>query len=219
MLKMLNPKQSEKRFKGLPREFIRSVLRDSPRRMIRNLRNYIGHSRLITLLCQMALCITISFLTHDHLIGSCQQFTYALNVYLSILSAISLILRLNLFVFDQEPVSMNFHLMCVYATNVLMFASFVCSSSNTEDESGFSKLEAVAVLSAISWGVHLCHVASVTLLYVFHPDTSVFVQGTYEPLLDRADMTDMTDMTDTADTSYITDFPGARCPRDSRCDV
>ena len=182
----------------------------------------------------MALCMTISFLTHDHLIGSCQQFTYALNVYLSILSAISLILRLNLFVFDQEPVSMNFHLMCVYATNVFLFASFVCSSSNTEDESGFSKLEAVAVMSAISWGVHLCHVASVTLLYVFHPDTSVFVQGTYQPLLDRADMTDTPYTVDTAytpytvdtpytpdpaDTSYITDFPGARCPRDSRCDV
>lgn len=143
----------------------------------------IGNSRLITLVCQGILSITICSLVHDHLIGNCQRYIYGLNLYISIICAGCLLLRLNLVVFDRKPVSMNFHLMCVYTTNLLLFMSFVCASGNTEDDSGFSKLEAVSVLSAISWGVHLSHLTSVSLLTFLHPDTSVNVEGTYEPLL------------------------------------
>ena len=158
--------------------------------MIQNFRNLIGKFRSITLFFQAILSITICYLIHDHLIGRCQVYIYALNVYLSILSISCLILRLNLFVFDQEPVTMNFHLKCVYFTNFLLLTSFVCASGNTEDELGFSKLEAIAVLSGISWGIHLCHVTSVTLLSLFHPDTSVLAQGTYETLLSNDEFDD-----------------------------
>ena len=155
-----------------------------------DLRNFVGKSRLITLVCQAIISITVCSLISNHLIGRCQLFIYALNVYISILSVACLFLRLNLFVFDQEPVTMNFHVTCVYVTNILLFMSFVCAAGNTEDGKGFSKLEAITVLSAISWGVHLCHVTSVTLLYFFHPDTNVLAQGTYETLLSQEEFED-----------------------------
>ena len=163
--------------------------------MIPDFRNLIGKSRTITLICQSFLSIIICCLISDHLIGRCQLFTYALNVFLAILSAGSLLLRLNLFVFDQQPLTMNFHLICIYLTNILLFASFLCAAGNTEDDLGFSKLEAITVLSAISWGVHLCHVTSVTLLSFIHPDTHVFPQGTYEPLLFHEEFDQGEDMT------------------------
>ena len=158
--------------------------------MTPDFRNLIGKSRTITLICQAILSIVICCMVSDHLIGRCQLFIYALHAYLAILSAGSLLLRLNLFVFDQQPVTMNFHLVCIYLTNILLFASFLCAAGHTEDDLGFSKLEVVTVISAISWGVHLCHVTSVTLLYFFHPDTYVLAQGTYETLLSQEEFED-----------------------------
>ena len=156
-----------------------------------DLRYIIGTARLITLISQAILSITICCLLHDHLIGSCQMFVYFLHFYLSIICAACLFLRMNLIVFEERPVSLSWHLICVFTTNVFIFSSFVCASANAEDGGGFTRLEAIAVLCAISWGVHLSHLTSVSLLALVHENTQVNADGMYIPLTHGLDEEDV----------------------------
>lgn len=144
-------------------------------------------SRFVSLCFHAVSSMTIAILLCDHVIGTCQIFVYALHLYMAMLSVTCLLLRTNLIVFDQEKVStsLSFHFICVCFTNMLLFGAFICASGNTEDHMGFSKLELVAVLTAVSWAVHISHATGVALLLCTYPDTTVLPQGTYRrPLLE-----------------------------------
>ena len=42
--------------------------------------------------------------------------------------------------------------------NIVILGSFMCIAGNTEDDTGLSSYEIVAVVSGILWGVHTSHI-------------------------------------------------------------
>ena len=101
------------------------------------------------------LCLsTVSLISiSTHLIGGCQVFVFFTNLYTLLSNLIWLILASN-----DYPVEIASLLPVLGVENVITLGSFMCITGNTEDETGLSSYEMVAVVSGILWGVHTSHI-------------------------------------------------------------
>ena len=101
------------------------------------------------------LCLsTVSLIIiSPHLIGGCQVFVFFMNLYTLLSNLIWLILASN-----DYPVEIASLIPVLGVENVITLGSFMCITGNTEDETGLSSYEMVAVVSGILWGVHTSHI-------------------------------------------------------------
>lgn len=101
------------------------------------------------------LCLsTVSLISiSTHLIGGCQVFVFFTNLYTLLSNLIWLILASN-----DYPVEIASLLPVLGVENMITLGSFMCITGNTEDETGLSSYEMVAVVSGILWGVHTSHI-------------------------------------------------------------
>ena len=88
-----------------------------------------------------------------HLIGGCQVLVFFTNMYTVLSNLIWLILASN-----NYPVEVASLIPVLGVENVITLASFMCIAGNTEDDTGLSSYEIVAVMSGILWGVHTSHI-------------------------------------------------------------
>ena len=88
-----------------------------------------------------------------HLIGGCQVLVFFTNIYTVLSNLIWLILASN-----NYPVEVASLIPVLGVENVITLASFMCIAGNTEDDTGLSSYEIVAVMSGILWGVHTSHI-------------------------------------------------------------
>ena len=75
------------------------------------------------------------------------------NMYTVLSNLIWLILALN-----NYPVEVASLIPVLGVENVITLASFMCIAGNTEDDTGLSSYEIVAVMSGILWGIHTSHI-------------------------------------------------------------
>lgn len=101
------------------------------------------------------LCLsTISLIIiSPHLIGGCQVFVFFTNLYTLLSNLIWLILASN-----DYPVEIASLIPVLGVENMITLGSFMCITGNTEDDTGLSSYEMVAVVSGILWGVHTSHI-------------------------------------------------------------
>ena len=88
-----------------------------------------------------------------HLIGGCQVLVFFTNMYTVLSNLIWLILASN-----NYPVEVASLIPVLGVENVITLASFMCIAGNTEDDTGLSSYEIVAVMSGILWGIHTSHI-------------------------------------------------------------
>ena len=101
------------------------------------------------------LCLsTVSLIIiSPHLIGGCQVFVFFTNLYTFLSNLIWLILASN-----DYPVEIASLIPVLGVENIITLGSFMCITGNTEDDTGLSSYEMVAVVSGILWGVHTSHI-------------------------------------------------------------
>ena len=101
-------------------------------------------------LCLSTVSVVFIF---PHLIGGCQVLVFFTNMYTVLSNLIWLILASN-----NYPVEVASLIPVLGVENVITLASFMCIAGNTEDDTGLSSYEIVAVMSGILWGVHTSHI-------------------------------------------------------------
>ena len=101
------------------------------------------------------LCLsTVSLIIiSPHLIGGCQVFVFFTNLYTFLSNLLWLILALN-----DYSVEVASFIPVLGVENIVILGSFMCIAGNTEDDTGLSSYEIVAVVSGILWGVHTSHI-------------------------------------------------------------
>ncbi len=101
------------------------------------------------------LCLsTVSLISISaHLIGGCQVFVFFTNLYTFLSNLLWLILALN-----DYSVEVASFIPVLGVENIVILGSFMCIAGNTEDDTGLSSYEIVAVVSGILWGVHTSHI-------------------------------------------------------------
>ena len=101
------------------------------------------------------LCLsTVSLISISaHLIGGCQVFVFFTNLYTLLSNLIWLILASNYY-----PVEIASLIPVLGVENMITLGSFMCITGNTEDDTGLSSYEMVAVVSGILCGVHTSHI-------------------------------------------------------------
>ena len=75
------------------------------------------------------------------------------NMYTVLSNLIWLILASN-----NYPVEVASLIPVLGVENVITLASFMCIAGNTDDDTGLSSYEIVAVMSGILWGIHTSHI-------------------------------------------------------------
>jgi len=101
------------------------------------------------------LCLsTVSLISiSTHLIGGCQVFVFFTNLYTFLSNLLWLILALN-----DYSVEVASFIPVLGVENIVILGSFMCIAGNTEDDTGLSSYEIVAVVSGILWGIHTSHI-------------------------------------------------------------
>jgi len=104
------------------------------------------------MLIKVGLSIISLMFISTHLIGGCQIFVLCWNLYLLMKHVFWFILTTNGY---QIEILSTIPFLGI--ENVITLASFMCIAGNTEDGTGMSSYEIVAVASGIMWGVHTSH--------------------------------------------------------------
>lgn len=97
-------------------------------------------------ICKIGFSVVSAIFICTHLIGDCQVFVFILHIW----TLASNMLWLK---YECTP-----HILLLGAENLVTLASFVCITSNTEDEMGLSRYETVAITTGMLWGIHTSHV-------------------------------------------------------------
>ncbi len=106
----------------------------------------------VYMLIKVGLSIISLMFISTHLIGGCQIFVLCWNLYLLMKHVFWFILTTNGY---QIEILSTIPFLGI--ENVITLASFMCIAGNTEDGTGMSSYEIVAVASGIMWGVHTSH--------------------------------------------------------------
>ena len=113
------------------------------------------------------LCLsTISIISIcTQITGDCQVFVLVLNLYIFIASLLSLILNSNGFSNSIVYTTLTSNFIFLGVENVITLASFICMTSNTEDEMGLSRYEIVAISNGVLWGVHMNYITTTYIAF------------------------------------------------------